>query len=77
LSAGLKVPEDVSVVGFDGLPDGEVFWPSLTTVRQPTQQMAAHACEALLASLTGQNGPIEASVEHPMELVVRESTRGR
>ncbi len=77
LSAGLKVPEDVSVVGFDGLPDGEVFWPSLTTVRQPTQQMAAHACEVLLASLNGQKEPAEPSVEYPMELVVRESTRGR
>lgn len=77
LSAGLKVPEDVSVVGFDGLPDGEVFWPSLTTVRQPTQQMAAHACEVLLAGLAGQKGSGEESVEYPMELVVRESTRGR
>jgi LacI family transcriptional regulator len=78
LSAGLRVPEDVSVVGFDGLPDGEVFWPSLTTVRQPTQQMAAHACEALLSSLTGpKNTSGESSVEYPMELVVRESTRGR
>lgn len=78
LSAGLKVPDDVSVVGFDGLPDGEVFWPSLTTVRQPTQQMAAQACEALLASLSGQKGLAEPSVEyHQMELVVRESTRGR
>jgi LacI family transcriptional regulator len=74
----LRVPEDVSVVGFDGLPDGEVFWPSLTTVRQPTQQMAAHACEALLSSLTGpKNTSGESSVEYPMELVVRESTRGR
>lgn len=77
LSAGLKVPDDVSVVGFDGLPDGEVFWPSLTTVRQPTQQMAAHACEVLLSSLNGQKEPSEPSVEYPMELVVRESTRGR
>lgn len=77
LSAGLRVPEDVSVVGFDGLPDGEMFWPSLTTVRQPTQQMAAHACEALLSSLTGPKTTGESSVEYPMELVVRESTRGR
>ena len=74
LIAGLSVPKDVSVVGFDGTPDGEQFWPSLTTVRQPTREMAAHACTRLLA---GVDGELTEAVEQPdyrVELIIREST---
>ena len=48
---GLHVPGDVSVVGFDGTPDGEQIWPGLTTVVQPTRRMAIAACEAGIAAM--------------------------
>ena len=77
LASDYRLPQEVSVVGFDGTPDGERFWPALTTVRQQTRQMAAHACRALLQTLASPNAPIATSTEYPVELVVRESTRQR
>ncbi len=52
--AGLKVPEDVSVVGFDDLPYARMVTPSLSTVHQDIQQLGQHAGRALLALLRGQ-----------------------
>src|SRR5690606_19826218 len=45
---GVAVPEAVSVAGFDGVPEGELIWPRLTSVLQPTRTMAANACRVLL-----------------------------
>lgn len=74
LQAGLRVPEDVSVAGFDGIPNGEQFWPGLTTVRQPTRQMSSSACKALLAAIMGSDDERPPALEYGVELVVREST---
>ena len=74
LAAGVKVPEDVSVVGFDGTPDGEQIWPGLTTVVQPTRRMASAVCQALLDSVERRQGDRSTSVEFAVELLVREST---
>ncbi len=74
LVSGYQLPQQVSVVGFDGTPDGERFWPALTTVRQRTREMAAHACRALLQTLASPDTPIATATEYPVELVVREST---
>jgi LacI family transcriptional regulator len=70
---GLRVPEDVSVVGFDDLP--EVRWssPPLTTVRQPLSEMGALAARTVLRLAAGDD--VESPrVELATELVVREST---
>jgi LacI family transcriptional regulator len=70
---GLRVPNDVSVVGFDDLP--EVRWssPPLTTVRQPLAEMGALAARTVLRLAAGDQ--IESPrVELATELVVREST---
>jgi DNA-binding LacI/PurR family transcriptional regulator len=70
--AGLDVPGDVSVVGFDGLPDAAQLWPPLTTVQQHPERVGALAVDALLAELEG-----EERVQTPLvgtELVVRAST---
>jgi LacI family transcriptional regulator len=70
---GLRVPQDVSVVGFDDIPWAAFNTPSLTTVRQPLRRMGEIAAETVL-------GMIEKNGEHPAEiaiaptLVVREST---
>lgn len=71
---GLRVPEDLSVVGFDDVPEAAAHVPQLTTVRQPLAEMGAEAVRVLLAMLEG--GPQE-HVRMPAELVVRASTAAR
>ncbi|MFG3436170.1 LacI family DNA-binding transcriptional regulator [Nonomuraea sp. NPDC047897] len=70
---GLRVPEDLSVVGFDDLPLAKSAWPPLTTVRQPLQEMAALATRTVLGMGRGEV-PETRRVELATELVVREST---
>jgi DNA-binding LacI/PurR family transcriptional regulator len=72
--AGLRVPEDVSVVGFDDTYDAAFHIPALTTIRQPLWRMGMLAAETLLASIAGNTveGGLEIEVEP--DLVVREST---
>jgi DNA-binding LacI/PurR family transcriptional regulator len=74
LRAGVQVPRDVSIVGFDGTPDGEQIWPGLTTVAQPTRLMAITACQALLDCVDKRQTDRTTSVEFAVELLVREST---
>lgn len=73
---GLRVPDDVSVVGFDDVPDSEHFTPPLTTVRQDFLALGQEAVTAVLARLRDE----EAAVLSPMQipgLVVRASTARR
>ena len=71
---GVKIPDHVSVVGFDGTPDGGLSWPGLTTVVQPTRTMARDVCHALL-QIIGQRTQGRATViDYDIELLVREST---
>jgi len=74
LRSGLRIPEDVSVVGFDGVEEGARFWPSLTTVAQPMHTLGSTACRVLLERIEEPEHDIVTTVEHPMELVAREST---
>jgi LacI family transcriptional regulator len=74
LKNGVRVPEDVSVVGFDGTPDGEQCWPGLTTVVQPTRLMAKSACEALLDRVEKRHMDRATASEFDVELLAREST---
>jgi len=69
---GLRVPEDVSVVGFDDINSAAFQNPSLTTVRQPLQKMGVTAARILLERLNGGANPKEVIIEP--ELVLREST---
>jgi LacI family transcriptional regulator len=71
--ADLRVPEDISVVGFDDIQAAAYMTPRLTTVRQPLRQMGELAAQQLLQHIsTGEPLPEEIRVE--AELVVREST---
>lgn len=66
------VPGDVSIVGFDGLPDAAQLWPPLTTVLQHPERVGALAVDALLAELDGEpTGPVALV---GTELIVRDST---
>jgi LacI family transcriptional regulator len=70
--AGLRVPRDVSVVGFDDLPAAAHVQPPLTTVRQPLREMGGAAVRSLLARIAGE--PAAGAVTLPTALVIREST---
>src|SRR5215472_4467787 len=70
--AGFRIPEDVSVVGFDDVNSAAYQNPSLTTIRQPWEKMAHIAAQTLLDRLNDKRIPREILVEP--ELVVREST---
>jgi len=71
--AGLRVPQDISVVGFDDIPDAAFHYPSLTTLRQPLRKMGELAVDMLVGQIErGSEPPREIAVE--AELVVREST---
>ena len=69
---GVRVPETLSVAGFDGLPAGAIAWPALTTVAQPTREMGRVACRRLLDAIEDP-GRIE-RIQFRMDLVAREST---
>jgi len=70
---GLRVPQDISVMGFDDIPGAAYHTPSLTTVRQPLNRMGEVAAQALLERIEGKKEyPPEIAIEP--ELVVREST---
>jgi len=68
---GLRVPEDVSIVGFDDLPLSALLTPRLTTVRQPAHDMGFRAATALFDLL--ENGESGAIGELPASLQLRDS----
>lgn len=71
--AGLRVPQNISVVGFDDIQGAAYNTPSLTTVRQPLTRMGTIAAQTLLERIEkDKNEPKEIAIEP--ELVIREST---
>jgi LacI family transcriptional regulator len=71
---GLRVPEHLSVVGFDNVPEAALATPPLTTVEQPIHAMGAHAIDLLIKLIRGE--PVENThVRLTTRLVVRQSTR--
>jgi len=69
---GLRVPEDISVTGFDDLFLASYTNPPLTTVRQPMRRMGQLAMEHLLMLMSGEESVVQIKV--PADLIVREST---
>jgi DNA-binding LacI/PurR family transcriptional regulator len=73
--AGLRVPEDVSVVGFDDIQSAAFQHPSLTTVRQPLRRMGEIAAETLLRRIANaSHPPLAKTIVVDPEFVVRDST---
>jgi DNA-binding LacI/PurR family transcriptional regulator len=71
---GRRVPEDISVVGFDDMPESAYFLPPLTTVRQDFGELGRRALDRLLSRITGSEGdPAGPWVPVAPELVVRSS----
>jgi LacI family transcriptional regulator len=72
--AGLTVPGDVSVVGFDDIQSAAYSTPSLTTVRQPLLEMGRRGAQTLLDRIANSEKEFPAEIVMAPELVIREST---
>src|SRR5690606_24253845 len=75
---GVKVPDDVSVVGFDDSPGATLIWPHLTTIRQPVIELANAAADLLLTrQLIEESGENlnDATRLLPFELIRRQSVK--
>lgn len=69
---GLRVPDDVSIAGFDDTLLASRIWPGLTTVRQPTREMGEAAAHLVIDRVRGR--ALDAGAPIPTELVIRRST---
>ncbi len=72
--AGLRIPEDISIMGFDDIPWAKYSDPPLTTVSLPAQELASRACLLLLDLMRGAD-PVDKNLVLNTELVVRKSCR--
>ena len=72
-SRGLRVPDNISILGFDDIPQAALVHPALTTVRQPLEQMGRVATQMLLDVLKAPDKAIN-RLELPTELMIRGST---
>jgi len=70
---GLRVPQDISVIGYDGSPVMAFTGPPLTTIKQPVDALAGAAVQLLVRDIEGRPGPRTEVLFQP-ELVVRSST---
>ncbi len=71
---GLRIPEDISIIGFDDIPQAMQVSPQLTTVQQPLAEMGREATRMLLAMIQDPERPYQ-RVELPTKLIGRASTR--
>lgn len=69
---GLRIPEDLSIVGFDDSRWAQTMWPPLTVIAQPAYELGVHACEQLFGLLRGAGRP--AHLQLSTELIIRHST---
>ena len=70
---GRRIPEDISVIGFDNIPQSAMVYPPLTTVQQPLEKMGRAATQILLDILKDPDKDV-GRIELPTELIVRNST---
>jgi len=70
---GLRIPDDISIVGFDDMPWATLLHPPLTAIAQPTYELGRQAAELLLVRLKDPHKPV-AHVQLPTTLIVRGST---
>ncbi|RSM47524.1 transcriptional regulator [Actinoplanes sp. ATCC 53533] len=74
LEAGRRVPDDVSVVGFDDIPLAAFVTPPLTTVRQPFDVAAREGVKLLVQAIEKPDADPSTAVDPPVELIIRAST---
>lgn len=72
---GIKVPEEIAIVGFSNEPFSEVVTPSITTIKQPGFEMGQIAAELIIKQINNKKGETEfRTITMPTELVVRNSS---
>ncbi len=71
---GVHIPDDVSIVGFDDVPEAAYYLPSLTTIQQNFSALGEQSIEYLVSLIKNPNTPVHQRVLYP-ELVIRNSTR--
>ena len=69
----IRVPEDVKVVGFDGMSISAMTVPAITTINQNTEKMGEYAIEILMDIITNKNNSLR-NISIPVELIKRKST---
>lgn len=69
---GLRIPDDVSIIGFDDIPQASLSYPKLTTVHQPLEQMGQVAVKLLLERIADQNRPPQ-RITLATQLIIRDS----
>jgi LacI family transcriptional regulator len=74
VDAGLRCPQDISVIGFDDISSAAYQTPRLTTVRQPLRRMGEAAVQTLLKRIEAPTNPYPDVLLFEPELMVREST---
>ncbi len=72
-AAGLRVPDDLSIVGFDAIEYADYCEPALTTVHQPRREIGSRAAELLVEAMAG-NSPEPIAVTLEAQLLIRQST---
>jgi DNA-binding LacI/PurR family transcriptional regulator len=72
ITAGMMVPDDLAVVGYDDLPAAEVVEPTLTTVRQPKLEMGDNAIDLIINKIEGRETEVK-HIELPTKFICRNS----
>ncbi|MFM8594919.1 MAG: substrate-binding domain-containing protein, partial [Chloroflexota bacterium] len=70
---GLRVPEDIAIVGFDDIPAAAIVHPPLTTIAQYPELLGSRAAELVIERLDSNSGLPGRREETPFDLVIRES----
>jgi LacI family transcriptional regulator len=70
---GIRIPDQLAIVGFDGLPEAAHYTPSLTTIRQPLRELGKLAVDELLASVHEEMAGAGRDIVLPTELIVGDS----
>lgn len=70
---GLNVPDDISVIGFDGIEIAEYYNPPLTTIRQPYEEIARRSAELIVQNILGEN--LEQTIELATEIIIGASVK--
>ncbi|TWI55902.1 LacI family DNA-binding transcriptional regulator [Halalkalibacter nanhaiisediminis] len=70
---GVKIPEEIAVIGFDDQPIAELMEPTLTTIRQPIKEMGQKTMEVMLSMLNNPSGNEKQIIELPIQVISRES----
>jgi DNA-binding LacI/PurR family transcriptional regulator len=73
--ANLSVPEDISIIGFDGIDIGQIFSPRLTTIRQDSRKMGKIAASNILTMISENNFKKNNTIMVDTYLITGETTR--